>query len=377
MMLTASIKLDVAQEQLALLEQLRSEYLKACNLLVPIVCNNRCWNRVALHKLSYTKLRSETVLGSQMCCNTIFSVCKSYKALKELGKIKKDKKVPEISFLKGSVHFDKRTYSIKDSFVSLYTLNGRIKVPIILGKHQEKLMSLGKIKEAELVFRKNTWYLNIVIEINDAPAVQNGIVMGIDIGENNLAATSLGHIYGGGQLCHERNKYLALRKRLQSNGSRSAKQKLQKISGKERRHVKHINHETSKAIVKSAMESNVSTIVLEDLTNIRQNIKAGKRIRTRLHRWAFRQLQQFVEYKAKAVGISVQFVNPAYTSQTCANCEELGKRVKHRFVCPNCGIRAHSDLNASRNIARIGAALAASTGAVNLPNVGADFSRLQ
>ena len=33
---------------------------------------------------------------------------------------------------------------------------------------------------------------------------------------------------------------------------------------------------------------------MEDLTNIRDNIKAGKRIRSRLHRWSFRQLQTFM-----------------------------------------------------------------------------------
>ena len=56
---------------------------------------------------------------------------------------------------------------------------------------------------------------------------------------------------------------------------------------------------------------------LEDLTNIRANIKAGKRVRTRLHRWAFRQLRDFVAYKAEAAGLNVIFVEPAYTSQTC------------------------------------------------------------
>ncbi|GAB2943345.1 hypothetical protein GCM10027182_09100 [Aquaspirillum soli] len=93
-------------------------------------------------------------------------------------------------------------------------------------------------------------------------------------------------------------------------------------------------------------------------------------MRSRLHRWAWRQLQTFVEYKAKAAGIAVEYVNSAYTSQTCSCCGGLGKRSKHRFECPHCGLRAHSDLNASRNLARIGETAVSPRAAVNTPDVG-------
>jgi transposase len=107
----------------------------------------------------------------------------------------------------------------------------------------------------------------------------------------------------------------------------------------------------------------------QDLTHIRERIKAGKRIRTRLHRWAFRQLQTFIEYKARAVGIAVEYVNPAYTSQTCSACGALGERVRHRFEC-SCGLRAHADLNASRNLAQIGSGVPLARATVNTPDVG-------
>ncbi|MEJ5269858.1 MAG: transposase [Hydrogenophilus sp.] len=93
-------------------------------------------------------------------------------------------------------------------------------------------------------------------------------------------------------------------------------------------------------------------------------------MRARLHRWAWRQLQTFIEYKAKACGIAVEYVEPAYTSQTCSSCGGLGQRSKHRFECPHCGLRAHSDLNASRNLARIGSGAPLPRAAVNTPNVG-------
>src|SRR5256885_12154613 len=144
----------------------------------------------------------------------------------------------------------------------------------------------------------------------------------------------------------------ALRRRLQSNGSQSATQRLRQVSGKERRRVKHVNHETSKAIIEEARRIGAATIVMEDLTHIRDHLLAGRRMRARLHRWAFRQLQSFVQYKARAVGISVVYVNPAYTSQTCSACGQLGTRLKHRFEC-SCGLRAHADLRSEEHTSEL------------------------
>ena len=96
--------------------------------------------------------------------------------------------------------------------------------------------------------------------------------MGVDAGENNLAAHSLGRVFGGERLRDKRDRYLALRRRLQSNGSQSAKQKLRQVSGKEMRRVKHINHETSKAIVQAAIDAGIAKITMEDLTHIRERI---------------------------------------------------------------------------------------------------------
>ena len=243
---------------------------------------------------------------------------------------------------------------------------------MILKEFQQKYLKMGRPKEAELIFKNGAWFLNLVIEIPPASEVpRTGNVLGVDLGENNLAATSTGKLFGGGKLRHERDCALALRGRLQSNGSKSSKQLLKKISGKEARHVTYENHVISKAIVTEALKNSCDTIAMEDLTNIRREIKSGKRMRSRIHRWSWAQLQNFITYKAEAVGLRVVFVNPAYTSQTCAYCGSRGTRQKHRFVCKICGIQRHSDLNASQNIRRIAMSADVATGTVNCPHVAA------
>src|SRR5690349_14276706 len=99
---TISILLDTDQEAKKQLSELQDAYHSACNQIVPEMIASRCWNRVALHRLVYTKMRSVSPLGSQMVCNAIFSVCKAYKAKAILPK----EEVPKIVFHKGkSVHF--------------------------------------------------------------------------------------------------------------------------------------------------------------------------------------------------------------------------------------------------------------------------------
>lgn len=364
---TVSLKLKTTTEQSAALRALSETFAAACNVIVPFSVGHRCWNRVALHHLSYYTVREQfPALGSQMACQAIHRVADAYKTLKANKGIPKDKPVPAISFDARSVNFDARTYSTKGDTLSLFTLDGRTKVPFVCGQHQRNLLAIGKPKEARLTCRKGVWYFNLCLDVPDVVPFSGGSTMGVDVGENNLAAASTGKVFGGGKLRHDRDKHLAHRRRLQSNGSRAAKRKLRAISGREQRHVKHVNHETSKAIVVEAVRSGASEIRMEDLSHIRARIKAGKRMRARLHRWAFRQLQDFVAYKAEAAGLRVVFVDPAYTSQTCSVCGSLGKRAKHRFVCL-CGTRLHADVNASRNIAGFAAPIGAARGAVTRP----------
>ncbi len=371
MMRTIPLKLILVPDQMTQALSLQNAFSEACNEMVPYVIENRCWNRVDLHHLVYKETRNKSSLGSQMVCNAIYSVCKAYKSQALLGRINKDKPVQELSFRKGSVHFDKRTYSFtKTGQLSLYTLSGRMKVDFVMGERQKELFLNGKPKEGELVCRKGEWYFNLVLELPDVPKVERKIVMGVDVGENNLAATSTGKIFGGEALRDRRDRFLARRKRLQSNGSQSARKALCKASGKESRYVKHVNHEVSKAIITEASRAGASCIVLEDLTDIRDSIRGSKRIRSRLHRWPFRQLQEMIFYKAENVGMEVVRVNPAYTSCTCADCLSLGQREKHQFRCFSCGLRAHADCNASRNLARIITSADVIRAEVSRPNVG-------
>ncbi len=366
---TISLKLNISEEQSESLLETQQKFARGCNQIARFAQENRCWNQVALHNICYSYLRSSLPeLGSQLVCNGIRKVCGSYKALH----IKKDDDVPAITFKeRSSIHYCARTFSLKDNMLSLFSVKGRIKCTFAMGGHQAKYLGEGELREGELVHKGNRWFFNVVIELARIKPKLEGTIFAIDLGENNLATTSSGTIYGGGELRHKRDKFLDRRRKLQSNGSKKAKCCLKRISGRERRHVKEINHCVSKAVIKEALCLGAKTLVLEKLTNIRKRIKGNKRLRTRLHRWPWRELQQFLEYKAEAHGIEVVYVNAAYTSVTCSSCGSSGIRHKHLFQCSTCGSFQHSDRNAAINLCKLGESVVSPTAPVDVPKVAA------
>jgi transposase len=71
---------------------------------------------------------------------------------------------------------------------------------------------------------------------------------------------------------------------------------------------------------------------------------------SRLSQWQHAQIVHYARCRAEERGMTVETVNPAYTSQTCSRCGALGHRRRHRFSCTACGYQAHADVNAAKNI---------------------------
>ena len=390
---TVCIALEVDADASEKMHRTRRLYGQACDLLVPIVVSDtdrkdRLWQRYNLHKAAYPMVRTQMPdLGSQLACNVMRSVSSMYRSwISNHPKFSTDKKMvlPSISFRNPVVHLDKNTLRFLKNYTeaSVYTVNGRVTVGLRPGKFQQSLLAgfmaqelagtskenrIFKLGECNLVWkcgikgRPSRWELHITIEKKLKEVSLDNLslnqVMGVDVGENNAAALSTGRIFKAGKMKDDRDKYLSSRARFQRNGSRSARQALRKASGREKRHVEQINDEISKSIIEDAAERSIRLIVLEDLTDIRKRIKAGQKVRARLHRWPFRELQQKIVDKACRAGIEVVFVDPRFTSKTCPHCNAIGTRHKHRFVCKNCGYRAHSDLNGGRNLQRLGCLL--------------------
>ena len=180
--------------------------------------------------------------------------------------------------------------------------------------------------------------------------------MGVDVGINHLAVATTtdkkNKFFRGGGIKNVRNVYEKQRERLQKKGTRSAKRMLKHLSGREKRLMRDINHVVSKEVVAFAKENEVGIIGMEDLNKIRERTKVRRKQRYRHNSWAFRQLQTFIEYKAKEAGMNVVYVGPKHTSQTCPRCKHISRnnRKGREFRCEVCGYELNADLVGARNI---------------------------
>ena len=187
-----------------------------------------------------------------------------------------------------------------------------------------------------------------------------GRTLGIDRGLRKVAVCSNNEFFSASSMNAIRGRYAKNKAELQAKGTRSAIRRLRQQSGRERRFVTCENHRISKKIV----NADYAAFALEDLKGIGKSRWLDGRMRGRLRRWSFHQLELFIAYKAEELGKAVVFVDPACTSQWCSRCGWIDRRnrVGGHFHCLKCGFQLDADLNASRNIARLG-----TSGAGRLP----------
>jgi len=205
-----------------------------------------------------------------------------------------------------------------------------------------------KINQIEL----DNKYAYISVTVLEKPEMIPRTFIGVDLNTTGHIVVTANPYTGkvekfGKSALYVHQKYSNIRKHAQRKKNfRIIKQ----IKDREHRIVKDLNHKISKKLVEMAKTHNAE-LVFEKLSGIRQTRKQHHSFKYALHSWSFYQLQQFVEYKAKLLGVPVVYVNPAYTSQDCSRCGARGNRIGKDFKCPTCGHVDHADVNAAFNIA--------------------------
>jgi IS605 OrfB family transposase len=378
--LTVSCKLKVSQSQAAKLDETldalslrdanaNGQALNWVNQNTP----EKVVNPLKLQSLCYYEIRARFGLSSNLARTTSRlrdqQICRRVASARKVAQ-QKNRPVKALSLRDANANkggfatYDARIFSFreKDWTVSLSlrdanantTVEGRERFELAIGHYQREQLAGSNPKKtsgpltrktsgpltrtATLVKRKDGSYsIQICVEAKLPEQQNTAQVVGVDLGRTDIAHTSEGDNWNGQQLNRVRDHYSRLRAVLQrkaSKGTRSSRRRcrelLQRLSGKERRFQSRqrcvaktwVNHRISKAIVSRAKATN-SAIALEDLTGIRERINQqprSKAERRRANSWAFYQLRQFLEYKARVAGVSLILVPPAYTSQTCHKC---------------------------------------------------------
>ncbi len=336
-----AIKIKIPNNKL-LISSMKT-YSETINYISEEGYKNGVVNRYQLHHLTYYKAKDKFNLPSQYIINAIRISSQTLKSVKtNKGSKPKYKEYMPLDF-------DRRTSSFYFNKVRLTTIKGRIDIPIEIPEYYWKYLDWN-YQAARLVYdkKKNQTYLHIIFRKDMQEIKPTGEFIGVDLGINNIAVTSNKEFFNSSKIKQIKSKFKHLRSRLQSKGTKSSKRLLKKLSGREKRFMRHCNHEISKEIVSTLNPGD--TIVLEKLKGIRK-IKLRKKQRFWLHNWSFFQLQKFIEYKANLNGINLIYINPKYTSKTCSKCFSLNtKRERSNFTCLDCNYKLNADLNASYNI---------------------------
>ena len=286
-----------------------------------------------------------------------FKSWKSYSALKKNGGIQNPKpprkrrnymttrwKKSAIKFVEGRL-FGKRVQ------LSMGKGNPKLDIPLPESFDMSKAENIATI---ELCYNYGQWEVHFSykypIEVTEAG---EGIV-GVDIGEIHPMVTHDGtetHVYNGRyirSLYRLRNKVLAEFSQTISRCKRHSK-RWWKLTRRKWKRIKRIDNQIKDALHKHTTRflaycqtKGIGTLVLGDLTGIRDNINYGKRANQKLHQWAFGKITNLITYKAKTAGIQVKAIDEAYTSQTCPRCGNRKKPTTRNYTC-KCGYKYHRD----------------------------------
>lgn len=228
---------------------------------------------------------------------------------------------------------------------------------------QEKV----EIKEVRLVYNRQScsYEWNLVVEDGlEAPVLEEGGVMGVDLGEIHPAVCATPHS-AAIISCRElrstvqyRNKCLAeLQSKMSKCKRHSAKwHKYRRAKVKRRARweskVRDLEHKISRAVVSEAVRQGVKVIALGDVRNIGDGKRLNAKSQQKVSQWSHGRIRSYITYKAARYGIAVVLVSEAYTSQTCPRCGHKHKPKGRVYRCTNeaCGFVGHRDVVGASNI---------------------------
>lgn len=194
---------------------------------------------------------------------------------------------------------------------------------------------------------KGHWYINLPVDVECVePKVENAV--GIDLGLKTLATLSTGDKIEMPRFYRESERALA-----EAQRSRKTK-RARAIHAKARNRRKDFMHKASNAVVQE-----FGTIIVGDVSSKKL---AKTQMAKSVYDAGWAGFKQMLSYKAIRHGGRMIEVSEAMSTQTCSSCGCLPpSRPKgiaglgiREWQCSGCGLIHDRDVNAARNILRVG-----------------------
>jgi putative transposase len=199
------------------------------------------------------------------------------------------------------------------------------------------------------------WYTSLLTDAISDKLEPCDMAVGIDVGILSFAMLSNGESIENPRFFIQSENALAKSQRKLSGADKNKPEYGRALTAVRHVHEKTANrrddfaHKISRNLV-----NRFGTICFEDLNidNMVKNHCLAKHIMD----VSWNKLVQYTTYKAESAGCRVVLVNPNNTSKMCSTCGTIvDKTLKDRIHnCPVCGLSIDRDLNAAKNILRLG-----------------------
>jgi putative transposase len=245
-----------------------------------------------------------------------------------------------------SFSFDEKAYC-KDNYAHLPKI-GKVRL-----KEQREIQ--GRIISTTVSKDVDRWYVSFTTEQDiPEPKIQNGQVVGIDLGLIHFATLSDGTKIDNPKIL---KKYLKKIKKLQrrlakkqkaSQNRQKARIKLAKTYSRVRNIRQDFLHKLTTFLAKTKQEIVVETLKVS-------NMLKNKRLAFSISDASWSEFIRQLEYKTEWYGSSLTKVDTFYpSSKLCSSCgykqDKMPLHVR-TWTCPICGITHDRDINAAMNLA--------------------------
>jgi putative transposase len=353
---TCRFRLEPTEEQKQILEELFSTYRRMVEECLESAMRMKITSKKRLHESVYRELRMRYIdYPSHYIYTAITTALGIYKSYRRLSRKRNHVKPPSIEGLRTILLDDTHLFWFSWGSFRIATHKGHLTTPFRLHRHAEKFKG-WQVKGSRIIALGDEYCLHVTFKKAVEEKEYEGI-LGIDVNEKSidLAVIKPGKVrfvkIDISEAKYIRDRYFRKRRNIQSKVCGKARAELlAKYSGREKRRINNILHKVSKTIAEIAAEENVKP-VMEELKDIRNRIKYGRRMNRRIHSIPFRKIQSTDSYKSIERGYKPENVGAKNTSKTCPICGELNKPNGHVFKCRRCGLQADRHLVAAWNIA--------------------------
>ena len=227
------------------------------------------------------------------------------------------------------------------------------------------------VRQIRITTCRDLIIIRLLYEKKEAEPAAQGVVMGLDLGVDNLiaAAWNSSHppVVISGRPLKSMNQYYNKKKaRMQAEAKkfngRDRTRRIERLDRKRGRKVKDYLHKASRKVVNMAVSTGAGMIVIGRNKGWKQKVNMGNRTNQNFVSIPYQKLIDMITYKAALCGITVKIVEENYTSGTSyldgeqpdASSYNKARRIFRGLFRSNSGVCINADINAAYQMMKLG-----------------------